>query len=172
MDEETSSEDTPSILRRFAAGDDDALEKYYARHNGELVRGANRAVRSFQLDPADIDAEEAVNSALLELCRVRDQGRLRVVTDGEEFKKLILMMVRGILKREKSRSRAIKRGGGGFSTGKNGREGAVTENGGEADWGFQRNDVDLDQLSSPAPSAEQGQVPGTPYLIIDGPSGA
>jgi len=149
------SHDTKLLIQLFTGGDDTALEKYYTRYSGKLVRAANDSIRFFGIDTTDFDGEEAVNMAFLELCGARDRHGLEGINDSDGFMKLIKTILERILEKARDRSEAFKRGGRGVARRRSDREGTGAQKGPGARHGYRRRDLDLERLPSTAPSAEE-----------------
>jgi len=111
--DETPRIDTTAIILRFVDGRDDALAEYMARYKGKFVRMADRLIRKLGIDPASLDGEGAVDLAFFELCQMRDRGRLDLIKGSEDFLKLMTVVLDRVIKDEKKRSNAAKRGGAG-----------------------------------------------------------
>ena len=111
MSDECPRMETTALIRRFAAGDDDALAEYVVGYKGKLVRAANRSLRKLRIDEADLDVEGAVDMAFGEICQLRDHGTLDSMGDSNEFLKLMIQHTKWIINDQKKRSDAAKRGG-------------------------------------------------------------
>jgi DNA-directed RNA polymerase specialized sigma24 family protein len=154
-DQQFGQDDAPTIILGIAAGEADALTKYYERYYRRLVHRLEPYARQYRIDKADMDAEQAVDSAFVELRDTRERDQLRAVKNGEDLGRLIITIARVVLLREKRRSSAAKRRGGGSADGQKDGDGAATRNRGKAEPLVRRYDVDLDLLESAAPSAEE-----------------
>jgi len=141
-------EDTTGIIRRFVAGQDDAIGQYCARHEGELVRAAGALIRRLGLAEVEIEAREAVNIALYRLFQARDRGTLAAIKDSDEFLKECLTMVRRVILKVKERSGTIKRGGGGSGAGEKPRRGSAKPDAHGTSRRVLRTEADLDQFYS------------------------
>jgi len=130
---ELSREDTTALIRRFAAGEDDALNEYLVRYKGKLLRAAIRSLRKLRIDEADLDVEGAVDMAFGEVAQLRDRCLLDSIADSDEFLKLMIQHTEWIINDQKKRSDAAKRGG---------------------PRGHHRTEVDLDQFVSREPPVE------------------
>jgi len=108
---ELSREDTTALIRRFAAGEDDALNEYLVRYKGKLLRAAIRSLRKLRIDEADLDVEGAVDMAFGEVAQLRDRCLLDSIADSDEFLKLMIQHTEWIINDQKKRSAAAKRGG-------------------------------------------------------------
>jgi hypothetical protein len=154
MSDETPRMDTTAIIRRFVAGEDDALAGYMSRYGGKLVRAANRLIRKLGTDPASLDGEGAVDMAFFELCQMGHRGRLKLVRDGEDVLKLMTVIVDRVIKDEKKHFDAAKRGGAGERPR---GDRALSERkvedrrGTRAAGGYFQSEVDLDQITSGEP---------------------
>jgi len=143
---ELSREVTTGIIRRFVAGQDDAIGQYCARHEGELVRAAAALIRRLGLAEVEIEAREAVNIALHRLFQARDRGTLAAIKDSDEFFKACLTRVRRVILKVKERSGTIKRGGGGSGAGEKPRRASAERNAQGTSRRFLRTEADLDQF--------------------------
>jgi len=137
MSDECPRIDTTALIRRLAAGNDDALAEYLLRYKGKLVRAANRSLRKLRIDEADLDVEGAVDMALAEVCQLRGRGILDSIGDSDEFLKLMIQHTEWIINDQKKRSERAKRG---------------------APRGAHRTQVDLDQLASREPPVEDAVI--------------
>jgi DNA-directed RNA polymerase specialized sigma24 family protein len=153
MSDEIPRLDTTAIIRRFAAGDNVALDEYIARYRGKFVRTANRLIHKLGIDTASLDGEGAVNMALVELWQMRERGLLRPIQDSDDILKLMNVILERLIRHEYRRSKATKRGGGGTSQAGHaaGRRDLKAGEKGGAHQGYLRIDADLDQLISGQP---------------------
>ena len=118
------------------------------------IKGSSSAhavhlIRRHAIDRAASDSDDAVNTAFFYICRMRDRGRLDWIKGGEDFFRLMIFLIDRVIRDEKKRSNAVKRGGAGDS----GRlddvsgepNGQVKDDTGES-VGHQKADMDVDQL--------------------------
>jgi DNA-directed RNA polymerase specialized sigma24 family protein len=139
----------PSIIHRFAAGEDDGLTKALIRCKGGLVRAANRMIRRLGIDEADLDGEGAVNLAFFELRQTEDRNGAHAVSEDDAFFRLAWGTVRRVILQQKRRSRSVKRGGAGrLKTGRHAGQDMGATDPRPADGGFRRIEADLDQFVS------------------------
>jgi len=94
---ELPREDTTAIIRRFVAGQDDAIGQDCARHEGELVRAAARLIRCLGVAEVELEGQEAVNIALYRLSQARDRGTLDAIKNSGEFLKVCLTFVKRVI---------------------------------------------------------------------------
>jgi len=156
MGDECPRIDTTALIRRFAAGEDNALDEYLVRYKGKLLRAANRSLRKLRIDEADLDVEGAVDMAFGKVCQLRDRCILDSIADSDKFLKLMITHMETVINDQKKRSEAAKRGGprGAKARWAKGRR----EDGAGAapvtDTGYHRTQVDLDQFVSREPPVQ------------------
>jgi len=151
---ELSREDTTGIIRRFVAGQDDAIGQYCARHEGELVHAAATLIRGLGVAEVELEGQEAVNIALYRLLQARDRGTLDAIKNSDEFLKVCLTFVKRVVLEVKERSGAIKRRGGVSRAGENVGQADGAGDAQGAGRGFRRIQAALDQLYSDVCPAE------------------
>jgi DNA-directed RNA polymerase specialized sigma24 family protein len=144
LDDETST----LIIRRFAAGDDDALAKYLSHNKGRFVRSADRLIRQLEIDEADLDGEGAVDLALSKLSQAGQRKMLASIKNSDDFARLMTTVLCRVISDQKKCSEASRRGGDRAARlGGNGVGGAAVPR-------FTRTEADLDSFQSPLPPAE------------------
>jgi DNA-directed RNA polymerase specialized sigma24 family protein len=130
----------------------DSLERLFERHRAHLVVVAAHKIRRLGVDQADIDADGALDLAFVELRDARDRGPAVTSGCGDEFLKLMTVIVDRILNDCKQRSGARKRTGrvAGVAGPEPGDAGANNR----AEAARRRTDIDLDQLASSQPPVD------------------
>src|SRR4051812_35591752 len=79
MNPKPSQEDMVRLLRRLAAGEDQALNEIDRRHRPKFLALARCSLRRHGLREASWGAEDAVNTALFKLWQAARQGKLRAI---------------------------------------------------------------------------------------------
>ncbi len=151
---ELPREDTTGIIRRFVAGQDDAIGQYCARHQVEMVRAAAMLIRCLGIAEVELEGQEAVNIALYELFQARDRGTLAAIKNSDEFRAVCLTFVKRVILKVKKRCDAIKRGGGVSGAGEHERQADGDIDARGTNRHFRRIEAALDQLYCDVDPAE------------------
>jgi hypothetical protein len=154
MGDESWRDQATVIIRRFLAGEDDAIGQYADRYNAELVRAATSLIRCDGIAEADLDGQEAVNIALYRLFRARDRGTLAAIEDSEQLLKVLLTILRRVVGEAKERCRRIKRRADVSRAGANGGHAGGDGEAGGTGKGLLRIEADLDLFCCDLPPTE------------------
>jgi DNA-directed RNA polymerase specialized sigma24 family protein len=157
MDENCPEVDTPGLIRRFAGGDDFAVDLYLRRYKGMLLSAAIRLVRKFRIDPAEMDAEGAVDMAFGEILRVKDRWKLDSIRESDEFLNLMIKRIEWILEDRRKRAEAAKRGGPRHAPAAPGQDpgNETTAVAPSTRAGHHRRRIDLEQVAARDPPVEE-----------------
>ena len=111
-DDDSSSALTKSFLR----GEPDAIAAIVSRYYETMAAMAGGLIRTYRVDPAILDRDDAVNITLFRLWRATQNNRGFVVeTTGDFWRIFRLALERNIL-HARARGARLKRGGGSAAT--------------------------------------------------------
>jgi hypothetical protein len=79
--------------------------------HSKLVARARRLIRDYHMDPAGLDAEGAVNAALLALLQAVKSGKLHRIATRADFERAFTLSLDHVLLDERKRQRRRRRGG-------------------------------------------------------------
>jgi DNA-directed RNA polymerase specialized sigma24 family protein len=111
MHHPTRLDDTTTIVRQYASGEDRAFEELYRRCKYALIRLASQTIARQHLSDVCIDAEVIVDMAFFNLRAARCHGDLAQTDDSKGLHRLLLSNVRREITRERIRAQALRRGG-------------------------------------------------------------
>jgi hypothetical protein len=126
MSVQLPSIDSTGVIRRFAAGEVDALAEYLVHHKQWLLRVANRLIHKRTIDEAALDGEGALDMALRRLSHAGGGGVLGSIPDGNAFMRLMITLIESLINDQRKRSAAAKRAGPGSAR-------AIRANAGQSD---------------------------------------
>jgi DNA-directed RNA polymerase specialized sigma24 family protein len=150
MSTDPSEEETIQIIRRMAAGQQEAYGLLWDRHNKRMVRVAHHLLRRLGLDEADLDAEDAANYALFEISQAASRGKLDATENIEQFWSLYGTVLERTIYGSMDRQLTQKRGGSGLHQDRTnqGDHGPTEDGAPSTKQAFHRVDAELDELPS------------------------
>jgi hypothetical protein len=85
MHAEPSTEDADAFVPELCAGRIEVIEQLLGAFYGALRRAAGRRIRGCHLRESDYDADDEVNDAMIALCKLAAEGKLRQIATSEDL---------------------------------------------------------------------------------------
>ncbi len=155
MDEDPSRIDTPRLIMGLIAGDDQALSTYLSRHQPMLLNWASTAIRCAGLARSEWLPEDIVDQVMTDIFQAGTGGLRKPITSKADFMNEFERVMNQTLRDAKDREAALKRGGPGRSRRSVDARNRPDRRGGGRAPGHQQNDIELNQLASPARPVEE-----------------